>query len=124
MVAERGAVGQFDAAGDRVAYAFATPRDLPQLYFATGAGTARKLVTDLNAAVLARETLGEVESFTFVSNDNKFDVEGFLTRPVGMSAASRHPMIVMIHGGPHGQQGPAFNFQSQVYAARGWARSW
>ena len=30
-------------------------------------------------------------------------------------------MIVMIHGGPHGQQGPAFNFQSQVYAARGWA---
>ena len=27
----------------------------------------------------------------------------------------------MIHGGPHGQQGPAFNFQSQVYAARGWA---
>ena len=26
-----------------------------------------------------------------------------------------------IHGGPHGQQGPAFNFKNQVYAARGWA---
>jgi dipeptidyl aminopeptidase/acylaminoacyl peptidase len=27
----------------------------------------------------------------------------------------------MIHGGPHGQQGPAFHFKSQFYAARGWA---
>ena len=37
------------------------------------------------------------------------------------AADQRHPMIVNIHGGPHGQQGPAFNFQNQVYAARGWA---
>ena len=27
----------------------------------------------------------------------------------------------MIHGGPHGQQGPAFKHKSQVYAAQGWA---
>ena len=27
----------------------------------------------------------------------------------------------MIHGGPHGQQGPAFNSKAQVYAAHGWA---
>ena len=30
-------------------------------------------------------------------------------------------MIVMIHGGPHGQQGPAFNSKAQVFAAQGWA---
>ena len=88
VMAERGAVGQFDVAGDRVAYAFATTRDLPQLYFETGAGTAPKQATDLNAAVLARKTFGEVEAFTFVSNDNRFNVEGYLTRPLGMSAAS------------------------------------
>ena len=27
----------------------------------------------------------------------------------------------MMHGGPHGQQGPAFNAKAQVYAAQGWA---
>ena len=27
----------------------------------------------------------------------------------------------MIHGGPHGQQGPAFNHKAQVYAGLGWA---
>ena len=30
-------------------------------------------------------------------------------------------MIVNIHGGPHGQNGPAFNFKNQAYAAKGWA---
>ena len=27
----------------------------------------------------------------------------------------------MIHGGPHGAQGPAFNFKSQFYAGKGYA---
>jgi dipeptidyl aminopeptidase/acylaminoacyl peptidase len=38
-----------------------------------------------------------------------------------MTATSKHPLIVNIHGGPHGQNGPGFNFKNQVYAARGWA---
>ena len=32
-----------------------------------------------------------------------------------------YPMIVIIHAGPHGQQGPSFNFKSQFYALRGYA---
>jgi dipeptidyl aminopeptidase/acylaminoacyl peptidase len=56
-----------------------------------------------------------------VSNDNKFEVEAFLTKPAGCSETAKCPLIVNIHGGPHGQQGPAFNFKNQVYAARGWA---
>src|SRR5207249_3364475 len=59
--------------------------------------------------------------FTFMSNDNRFEVEAFLTKPIDMTPAGRYPLIVNIHGGPHGQQGPAFNFRNQVYAARGWA---
>jgi dipeptidyl aminopeptidase/acylaminoacyl peptidase len=38
-----------------------------------------------------------------------------------MTADSKHPLIVNMHGGPHGQSGPAFNFRDQVFAARGWA---
>ncbi|HTM33199.1 MAG TPA: S9 family peptidase [Vicinamibacterales bacterium] len=120
IVAERGTVGQFDLGpADRVAYTFTSVRDMSQLYQLVG--TERRAMTDLNKDVLAGKTFADVEPFTFVSNDNKFNVEAFLTRPLGQTAGSKHPLIVMIHGGPHGQQGPAFNFQSQVYAARGWA---
>lgn len=120
LVSERGAVGQFDVAGDgRVALSFAGPRDLAQLFVLQDG--SRRALTNLNADVLAGKTVADVEPFTFVSNDNRFTVEAFLTRPLGMTSGSTHPLILMIHGGPHGQQGPAFNFQSQIYAARGWA---
>jgi dipeptidyl aminopeptidase/acylaminoacyl peptidase len=62
-----------------------------------------------------------VEAFEFISNDNKWTVEAFLTYPANFSPDRKYPLIVNIHGGPHGQQGPAFNFRNQVYASRGWA---
>jgi dipeptidyl aminopeptidase/acylaminoacyl peptidase len=118
---ERGSVGGFSIGKDgTLAYTFTSTRDMAQLYVKTGSAAARKL-TDLNAEVFAGKQLGEVESFTFLSNDNKFEVEAFLTKPVGMTATSKHPLIINIHGGPHGQNGPGFNFRNQVYAAHGWA---
>ena len=121
VVKDLGFVGGWSVGkGGTVAYGFATPRDLPELYVKTGATAPRKL-TDLNAEVLAGKQIAEVEPFTFISNDNKFEVEAFLTKPLGMTANSKHPLIVNIHGGPHGQNGPAFSFRDQVFAARGWA---
>jgi dipeptidyl aminopeptidase/acylaminoacyl peptidase len=121
MLKETGSTGGFSIGKDgTLAYTFTSLHDMAQLYVKTGRAAARKL-TDLNAEILAGKQIGEVESFTFVSNDNKFEVEAFLTKPVGMTATSKHPLIVNIHGGPHGQNGPGFNFRNQVYAAHGWA---
>ena len=121
VVKEPGGVGGWSVGGNgAVAYTFTTPRDAPQLFYKGGASASRKL-TDLNRELLADKSIAEVESFTFVSNDNRFEVEEFLTKPIGMTATSKHPLIVVIHGGPHGANGPAFNFKNQVYAAHGYA---
>ena len=85
-----------------MAYSFTSPRDAAELYYKSGAAAARKL-TDLNHELLAGKPIADVESFTFVSNDNRFEVEAFLTKPIGMTATSKHPLIVVIHGGPHGR---------------------
>src|SRR5258708_8681994 len=122
MVGDRGAVGSFSMAKTVLAYTLATPEDQAELYI------AGRRMTDLNSGVLAGKKLAEVESFTFVSNDNKFEVEAFLTKPLGLPSdagarfgGTKYPLIVNIHGGPHRQHGPAFNFKNQVYAAHGWA---
>src|SRR5258708_5218057 len=121
VVNDTGLVGGWSVAKDgTIAYGFISPRDMSELYLKSGDGAPRKL-TELNSEILAGKQVADVESFTFISNDNKFEVEAFLTKPLGMTATSRHPMIVNIHGGPHGQNGPSFNFKNQVYAARGWA---
>jgi dipeptidyl aminopeptidase/acylaminoacyl peptidase len=121
VVADRGAVGSWSVSKDgEVAYSFASPSDLSEVYYGKP-GEASKKMTDLNAAVIGDKKIAEVEPFTFVSNDNKYEVEAFLTKPLNRTADSKHPMIVVIHGGPHGQQGAAFNFRNQVYAGLGWA---
>jgi dipeptidyl aminopeptidase/acylaminoacyl peptidase len=121
VVKDTGGVGAWSVGKDgTIAYGFASPHDMSQLYLKTGNAAPRKLA-DLNAELFAGKQIAEVQSFTFISNDNKFEVEAFLTKPLGMTATSKHPLIVNIHGGPHGQNGPAFNFKNQVYAARGWA---
>ena len=121
LVNELGTVGDYSVnKNGAVAYAFGTTKDMPELYLKTGA-TAAHALTSLNFDILTGKQVAEVEPFTFASNDNKFEVEAFLVKPLGMTATSKHPMIVELHGGPHGQNGPAFQFKDQVYAAHGWA---
>jgi dipeptidyl aminopeptidase/acylaminoacyl peptidase len=120
VVKDRGSVGSWSTRGDQLAYSFSTPTDLPELYLKTVDGPPKKL-TDLNHDAISNKTVENVESLTFISNDNKWTVEAFLTYPADFRADRKYPLILNIHGGPHGQQGPAFNFKNQVYASKGWA---
>ena len=107
-------------AGGDLAYTFISPSDASELFLKPASGAVRKL-TDVNHDLLAGKKLAPVESFTFISNDFKYNVEAFLTLPLNFDPSKKYPLIVNIHGGPHGQQGPALNFHNQVYAAHGLA---
>ena len=121
VIQQDGAVLDWAVGKDEtIFYAFSTPQDAAQLYSKTG-NAAPIALTALNKDVLDGKPIAEVEPFTFISNDNRFEVEAFLTKPIGLTATSRHPLIVEIHGGPHSQSGPTFNFKNQVYAAHGYA---
>jgi len=120
VIQDRGSVGSWSEHDGNLAYALSTPGDLAQLYYRDHSGVSKKL-TDLNRDVLNGKTVEPVVPFTFISNDNKWTVEAFLTYPANFQADKKYPLILNIHGGPHGQQGPAFNFKNQVYASRGWA---
>ena len=116
IVAGQGAVGGWSTARGATAYALNTGAGPADLFVATDGAPRR--ITTLNDEVLASRAVAPVESFTFASFDGT-EIEAFLTKP--LTVTTSHPMIVMIHGGPHGQQGPAFNQKAQIYAAQGWA---
>jgi dipeptidyl aminopeptidase/acylaminoacyl peptidase len=65
-------------------------------------------------------TLSEPENISFKSFDAT-TIQGWLMKPVGWRADQRYPLILGIHGGPHGMYGYSFNPTFQVYAARGYA---
>lgn len=120
VVGERGSVSDFSPGRDgRVALALHTVRS-PADVFVASPGQSLRQVTSLNAALLAERDVVEPEAFEFASFDGT-RVQGFLTPPLGREAGRKYPLIVAIHGGPHGQQGPAFVHKSQVYAGAGYA---
>ena len=102
------------ANNNAIAYSFASPADLAELYV-KNASTQTKKVTNLNSDILAGKQIAEVESFTFVSNDNKYEVEAFLTKPVGYFDTVKYPLIVNIHGGPEAQFRPTFLGRNNYY---------
>jgi dipeptidyl aminopeptidase/acylaminoacyl peptidase len=101
--------------------AMATPGGPAELLIRRTPTDQLAALTTLNQDLLGKKRVAEVEAFTFPTFDGK-EIEAFLTKPVSLDAsvATKHPVIVMIHGGPHGQQGPAFVHKAQTYAGRGW----
>ncbi|HJZ75165.1 MAG TPA: S9 family peptidase [Vicinamibacterales bacterium] len=120
---ERGSVGSWSIAkgtsSDVIAFALTTPTTASELFVQQGTAPARA-VTSVNRELLAGKSIAETESLPFKSFDG-LAVEAFLTKPVEVKPGAKHPLIVMIHGGPHGQQGPGFNMKAQVYAGKGYA---
>jgi dipeptidyl aminopeptidase/acylaminoacyl peptidase len=113
-----GNVGSWSIAKDNVlAYAFTTSASPGDLYLARGT-SAPIALTSLNHDLLATKKIASIESFMFKSIDG-LEIEAFLTKPLDISG--KHPLIVMMHGGPHGEQGPQFNSKAQVYANHGYA---
>ena len=50
-----------------------------------------------------------------------WEIEGILTYPVDYVEGQRYPMILQVHGGPHGRFSASFNAGAQIWAARGYA---
>ena len=122
IAGEAGRVGAFSVAKDgAIAYTVATPSDFAELFLRPAASGAARALTNLNRQVLGGKQLAPVEAFSYLSDDFKWNVEAFLTKPIGFTAGRKYPLILNIHGGPHGQQGPELNFRNQAYAAHGYA---
>ena len=117
---EAGSVGAFSTQGNRLAFSMSTAGSPGELYLKEGDAPSKQL-TDINKELFTSKKVEKVESLQFISNDNKWTVEAFLTYPANFDPLRKYPLIVNIHGGPHGQQGPAFNLKNQVYSSRGWA---
>ena len=102
-----------------VMYGFASPMEPAMLRERAADGTTRDIMK-LNAALLGQRRISPVEAVTFNAKDG-LPVEGYLTMPLNRAPNQKYPMVLAIHGGPHGAQGPAFNDKAQIYATHGFA---
>lgn len=76
-------------------------------------------LTDVNADLLMGRTLGQVEEIWYKSVDD-YDIQGWLIKPPDFDPTKKYPLMLAIHGGPHGMYGVGFNFGWQNHAANGY----
>ncbi len=72
-------------------------------------------LTEVNADVLHGVTLGEVEEVWY--DVEPFKVHGWIVKPPDFDLSRKYPMMLAIHGGPHGMYNGGFNFAFQEHAA-------
>jgi dipeptidyl aminopeptidase/acylaminoacyl peptidase len=76
-------------------------------------------LTSVNEDVLHDVALGEVEEIWYKSTDD-LDIQGWIIKPPDFDPSQKYPMILSIHGGPHGMYGVGFSHRWQHHAAEGY----
>jgi dipeptidyl aminopeptidase/acylaminoacyl peptidase len=61
--------------------------------------------------------LGEVEEIWYESKDGT-KVQGWIVKPPQFDPEKQYPLVLRIHGGPHGMYNVGFNYNFQLHAAQ------
>jgi dipeptidyl aminopeptidase/acylaminoacyl peptidase len=94
------------------------PADVVRIDLARRPAASVVQLTNLNEDLLTNVKLASVERITARSSNNT-DIEGWVVKPPGFDASKKYPLIMEIHGGPHGMYNVGFNPMYQSFAANG-----
>ena len=115
LARERQSVYDFDARSGRIAACVTDPTSPGEVILADGRRQWR--LTDANPWLCDR-FVAAPERHVFDASDG-LEIEGWVLKPPGFDPARKHPLVMQIHGGPHGQYGWTFFHEFQVLAGMG-----
>jgi acylaminoacyl-peptidase len=115
MPGERRTIIDFDARAGTVA-ACVSDATTPSEVVVLRGGEERRL-TDGNAW-LRRRFVAMPERHVFSAPDG-LELEGWLLKPPGFDPGRKYPLVLQVHGGPHGQYGWTFFHEFQMLAGMG-----
>lgn len=113
--------GSFSLSGNGViAYTHTTPSEPAALALVSTGGGTPKVLSDLNADLLAHRNLGEVEEVRYKSTFDQRTIQGWIVKPPNYDPEQKYPLLVENHGGPILNYGSRFSAEMQLYAAAGY----
>jgi dipeptidyl aminopeptidase/acylaminoacyl peptidase len=91
-----------------------------EVYKVSSSFTDERRVSGFTDAWVGSVQTASAERILAKSKDGT-EVEGWLLKPAAATPGARLPMILAMHGRPHGAYGNTFAFQFQLWAAHGYA---
>jgi dipeptidyl aminopeptidase/acylaminoacyl peptidase len=80
---------------------------------------APRIIADPNGEALSGCILSDAEEVWYPSFDGA-KIQGWILKPPEFDSGRHYPVLVSIHGGPHGSYGPSFNPELQAFADHGY----
>jgi dipeptidyl aminopeptidase/acylaminoacyl peptidase len=105
---------------DRIAYVASDATHPGEIFVASADGSGERRLTSFNDRFTSTRLIRPVTHVSFPSKDGTA-IEGWVIMPQRGDTTQPVPLILAIHGGPHGAYGTDFNFQFQLWAANGYA---
>jgi dipeptidyl aminopeptidase/acylaminoacyl peptidase len=106
----------FDVASGILAFCASDATNPGELHLVANGAEAR--LTDLNPWLRERY-VAQPERHQFIAPDG-WGIEGWLLKPESFDPGRLHPLVLEVHGGPHGQYGWAFFHELQMLAGMGY----
>ena len=103
-----------------IAFTMSTPTRPSDVWFGITDGGLVVRLSNHNDGFVNSVRVVEPEEISFRSSDGT-RIHGWLMKPLAFRDDRRYPLLLNIHGGPHGMFGWGFNATMQAYAARGYA---
>jgi dipeptidyl aminopeptidase/acylaminoacyl peptidase len=106
---------------DRLLVQHQTMSKAPEIHEVSLKGSGFAARTHFNDAALARFNLGRVESVTYAGSGGAA-IQMFIVYPPDFDASRKWPLVMQIHGGPHGASADQFHWRwnTHVFAAPGY----
>lgn len=108
------------SASDVLAYTHTRPEYPADIAVVQASQKQVRLVTRLNADLLAHRALAEVKELWWQSSFDGRRIQGWLATPPACDRSRKYPLLLEIHGGPTANYGERFSAEIQLYAAAGY----
>ncbi len=110
-------VNSFDFAGGTTAFAASSVDAVSDIFVAVDGATRR--LTSFADTYRAAAKPNTWERFAVPCTDGSGEIDAWIMRPADFDPSSIYPVLLNVHGGPHGQYGESFFDEAQVQAAAG-----
>lgn len=104
--------------GAVMAYAVDTVFHPAEAFLSKGDGSGERKLTTFNERWLSEVTIVPPERLSWKVADGT-TIEGWLVKPLGYTAGRKYPLVLKIHGGPHGAYGTGWFDTFQILAGSG-----
>ena len=117
----RGSNGGLQVGAGRIVFQHEHLSSPAELYAMNVDGSGLRQLTHFNDDILAGIEMGRVEDVWFEGAEGD-SVQTFVIYPPGFDPSKKWPLLVLVHGGPHGAFGDDFHprWNAQIFAAGGY----